>query len=142
MSGIPTPALPAHTHTAAVLSPQHFPIFTFPLPGSPKGGEFTLESNELHMDKCYSWKQQNIHSAGKRDLQGTETCRGSLSASPIPRGTSARNPQHGIIAEYCPFSFNNGSVSGRADPCPRTLPSLWKAGGTICWEQKEGQDAK
>lgn len=60
----------------------------------------------------------------------------SLSASQTPRETSQ------IIAEYCLFSFKKNPVSGRADPCPGTLPSLLKAGGAICWELKEGRDAK
>lgn len=76
LAKIPTPALPPHTHThcCSSLSPYHFPIFTFPLLGSPKGSEFTLEPKEFQMERRYSWKQQNTHNTGNRDLQGIAFC--------------------------------------------------------------------
>lgn len=68
LSKIPTPALPAHTHCGSSTSPHHLPIFALPLPGSPKHGQFTQESKEFRVERCYSHERQNTSNAGNRDF--------------------------------------------------------------------------
>lgn len=83
--------LSQHTHTAAVLSPHHFPIFPFLLPGSPKHGRSLRNPNSFGSKGV-------IHVSNKiSTMQGIEICKESLSASCTPRGTSALNLHHRLL---------------------------------------------
>lgn len=92
LSKIPTPALPAHTHTAGVLG---LPITC------PYSHCLYLEAqnvtSSLSNPKRIRWKGV-IHMREKiSTMQGIEICRESFSVSPIPHGTSTFNLHHRLL---------------------------------------------
>lgn len=121
--------------------PHHFPIFTFPLPRRPKHDELTLEPKELQMERSYSCKRKNIHNAGNWVLQGITFC---FPHTPWTLNTWTLNLHHRLLQNIVFFSFKRqlSELQWGLIRVPGHFHLFLKAGAAICWEQKEGHDAK